>query len=95
MMATELLAKALKSIGGLEEFKRRREEFSRDLAFIENNRGSLLKEYEEQWIAVYGSKVVAHGRDYSKVLFELEREGMPVGQIPIKFLSNRKIRALY
>ncbi len=94
-MATDLLKKALKSIGGLEEFNRKREQFRCDLAFIDNNRESLLEDYNEQWVAVYRSEIVAHGKDYNNVLSELEKKDMPVGLIPIKYLSRHKILALY
>jgi hypothetical protein len=94
-MATGLLEKALKSVGGVEESKRKREEFRRDLAFIEENREKLLKDHNESWVAVYNSEVVAHGKDYNNVLSQLERRGMPVGQIPIRYLSEHKVFALY
>jgi hypothetical protein len=54
-----------------------------------------LKDYNESWVAVYNSKVVAHGKDYDNVLSELERKGMPVDQIPIRYLSEHKVFALY
>lgn len=94
-MAIELLDKALKSVGGAEESRRKREEFRRDLAFIEENREKLLEDYNERWVAVYKSKVVAHGRSYNNVLSQLERGDMPVGQIPIRYLSKHKVFALY
>jgi hypothetical protein len=94
-MATGLLGKALKSVGGVEESRRKREEFRRDLAFIEKNRETLLNDYNESWVAVYNSEVVAHGKDYNNILSELERRGMPVGQIPIRYLSKHKVFALY
>lgn len=94
-MTDTLLEKALKSVGGLDEFKRKREQFSRDLAFIDENRDKLLENYNENWVAIYNSEVVAHGKDYNNVLSQLEKKGMPVGQIPIKFLSTHKVFALY
>lgn len=94
-MATKLLEKALESVGGRGEFRRKREEFRRDLAFIEENRKKLLKSYNESWVAVYNSEVVAHGKDYNNVLAQLERSGMPVDQIPIRYLSKHKVFALY
>jgi ribosomal protein L20 len=94
-MTTELLEKALESVGGAEEFKRKREEFRRDLAFIEENREKLFREYINSWVAVYNSEVVAHGKNYGNVLSQLEKNNMPVGQIPIRYLSKHKIFALY
>ena len=94
-MASGLVDKVLETAGGLEEFKRRREQFRHDLAFIEENREELLKKYAENWIAVYKSQVVAHGKSYNSILSFLERNDMPVGQIPIRYLSKHKVFALY
>ncbi len=94
-MTTKLLEKALNSAGGLEEFKRKRDQFSRDLAFIDENRDKLLEDYGENWVAVYELKVIAHGKHYNNVLSQLERNNMPVGQIPIRYLSKHKVFALY
>lgn len=94
-MTTKLLEEALKSVGGLEEFKRKREQFSRDLAFIDENREKLLEDYNDKWVAVYKSEIVANGKDYNNVLSHLERNNMPVEQIPIRYLSKHKVFALY
>jgi len=94
-MTNIALERALESVGGLEEFKRRREQFSQDLAFIQKNKDELLEKYNETWIAVHKSNVVAHGKDYNNVLSQLERQNMPVGEIPIRFLSAHKVLALY
>ena len=94
-MTTKLLKQALASVGGLEEFKRKREQFSQDLAFIDKNRGKLLEDYNKNWVAVYKSKIVAYGKDYNNVLSKLEAKDMPVEQIPIRYLSKHKVFALY
>lgn len=94
-MSTGLLDKALKSVGGTEEFKRKRDEFGKDLAFINDNRDKLFKDYDEKWIAVYKSKIIAHGKDYDSVLSQLEKNDMPVEQIPIRYLSKHKVFTLY
>ena len=73
-MATELLEKALASVGGLEKYKQIRKQFSEDLAFINDNRDWLLRDYDENWIAVYKSQIIAHGKDYNNVLSQLEKK---------------------
>ena len=94
-MTPKLLEKALKSAGGLEEFKRKSDQFSRDLAFIDENRDKLLKDYDEKWVAVYESKVVAYGKHYNNVLSQLERNDLSEEQVVIKFLSSREAITLY
>ena len=94
-MPTNLLEKAIESVGGTEAFKQKREQFSIDLNYISEHKSKLLKDYNERWVAVYQSKVVAHGKDYNRVLAQLEKENLPVEQIPIRYLSKRKFYALY
>jgi len=94
-MAGGLLEKVIESAGGLEEFKRKREQFRQDLAFIEENKEKLLEDYDENWIAAYKSKIVAHGKDYNSVLSYLQKNNMPIDQIPIRYISKHKVFALY
>ncbi len=94
-MTSTLLEQALESAGGLKEFKRKRNQFRRDLAFIEENRTKLLKNYDESWVAVYKNEIIAHDRDYNNVLAYLEKNNMPSGQIPIRYISKHKVFALY
>lgn len=94
-MPSKLLDKALKSVGGLEEFKRRGDQFRQDLAFIDENREKLLEQYNETWVAAHKCKIVAHGKDYNKVLSRLQMDKLPVDHIPIRYLSKQKVFALY
>lgn len=94
-MATKLLKQALKSVGGLEEFKRKRDQFSRDLAFFDENRDKLLEDYKQRWVAVYESEIVAHSKHYNNVISQLERSDLPVEQLVIRFISAHKVMALY
>lgn len=94
-MSSGLLDKALESVGGLEEFKRKMQQFSQDLAFIDEKRDKLLKLYDENWIAVYKSEVVAHSKDYSDVLAQVREKGLSTEQVVIKFLSSRKVVTLF
>ena len=94
-MPNELLDKALESVGGLEGFKRTGEQFKQDLAFIDEHREELLAHYNERWVAVYKGEVVGYGRHYNRILAGLQRLNLPVDQIPIRYLSKRKVFALY
>jgi hypothetical protein len=94
-MTTELLEKVLESVGGEKEFERKRVEFKRDLAFIEENKEELLGKYINRWVAVYNSEVVAHSKHYGDVISQLERANKPVDQIPIRYISKYDVFALY
>ena len=94
-MATKLLQKALESVGGLEKYKEIRRQFSEDLAFIDDNGEKLLEDYDETWIAVYKSQIIARGKNYNNVLSQVEKQDLPVGQVPIRYLSRYKVFTLY
>jgi hypothetical protein len=94
-MTTKLLEKALKSAGGLEEFKRKRDQFNRNLAFINENTDKLLEDYGDCWVAVYDHKIVAHGKHYNNILSQIRGKGLPVEQTVTRFVSSREVIALY
>lgn len=94
-MTTKLLEKALQSAGGLEEFKQKRDQFNNDLAYFDKNQKKFLESYDENWIAVYNSKVVAYSKHYYNMLAQIEKGGFPDGQLVIKYMSKRDIIALY
>jgi len=94
-MASGLLDKALESAGGLEEFRRKMAQFREDLAFIDDNRKELLKRHDENWIAVYKRKVVAHSEQYDDVITQINEKGLPNEEVVIKFLSSRKVVTLF
>lgn len=94
-MTTKLMQKALESVGGLEKYREIRKQFSEDLAFIDDNRDKLLEDYNEYWLAVYKSQIIAHGKNYNNVLSQVEKRDLPVGQVPIRYLSKRKVFTLY
>lgn len=94
-MTPKILEKVLKSAGGLEEFKQKRDQFSHDLAYFDKNQGKLLEIYNENWVAVYKSEVVAHSKRYNDILAQIEKRGLPEEQLVIKFISSREVIALY
>jgi len=90
-----LLEKALKSAGGLDEFKRKRDQFYHDLAYFDKKQEELIEKYNENWIAIYKSEVVAHRKGYNDILTQIEKMGLPEEQLVIKFISSRDVIALY
>jgi len=90
-----LLDKALGSVGGKEEFERKSRQYSESVHFIDAGRKELLKEYDGNWIAVYESNVVAHGRKYDDVVKTIRQKGLPIEEIALKFLSSRRMMTLF
>lgn len=90
-----LLERAIKSTGGKEEFQRKSQQYSESVFYIDKYREKLLGKYDNNWIAVYDSRVVAHAKKYQDVAKEIERKGIPADESVIKFLSSRKIVTLF
>jgi len=93
--SSSLLDKALNSAGGREEFERKYQQYSESVSFIDKYRGELLRKYDGNWIAVYNSKVVAHGEKYDNVAKEIEQKGLPIEEVAIKFVSSRRVMTLF
>ena len=94
-MATPLFDKAIKSAGGKEEFQKKFEQYKESVASIEANRDELLKKYDNEWIAVYNRKVVAHAKKLQELIQKVEPTGLPTNEVLIEFISSRKVLTLY
>jgi len=96
-MATggRLLDKALNAAGGREAFDRKFRQYEESVSFIDRNREELLKKYDDKWVVVYNAKVVADGEKYEDVARKIHREGLPIEEVVIKFLTSRKMLTLF
>lgn len=94
-MTTKSKSAALKSIGGIQEFQRQFRQYSQSVDYIDRDRRKLLKDYDNQWVAVYDSKVIAHGKKYGDVVKIIEQRKFPIEQVALKRLSSRKRITLY
>jgi hypothetical protein len=69
-----------------EELKRF-EQFEEDMLWIEREFDNLQARYPDEFIAVYRSKVIAHGADHSKVIAQTRAvAATDVSEIAIKFI---------
>lgn len=94
-MTTKSKSAALKSIGGIQEFQRQFRQYSQSVDYIDRDRRKLLKDYDNQWVAVYGSKVIAHAKRYNDVVRIIAQKKFPIGQVALKHLSSRRRITLY
>ncbi|MFC2018623.1 DUF5678 domain-containing protein [Chloroflexota bacterium] len=86
---------ALKSIGGKKELQRQFRQYSLSVNYIDRDRRKLLRNYDNKWVAVYDSKLVAHGKTYNDVIKTIGKKGLPIGQVALKFISSRRRMTLY
>ena len=96
-MATDIkmLNMALRSVGGEKAFIKKHQLYRQNVLYIDNNRSQLLKKYNENWIAVYDEKVIAFGAEYREVVNHINEQHIPIEEVVIKFLSNRKLLTLF
>lgn len=94
-MATKSKSAALKSIGGIQELQRQHRQYSQSIDYIDRDRLNLLKSYDNHWVAVFDSKVIAHSLKYDDVLKAIEKKKIPLNQVALKHLSSRRRITLY
>ncbi|MBA7518495.1 hypothetical protein ES705_10565 [subsurface metagenome] len=90
-----LLDKALHAVGGKDEFDRKFRQYGESVSFIDKNAEQLLKQFDESWLAVYNSKIVAHDKKYENIEKEIIQKGLPLDEVVIKYLTNRKMLTLF
>ena len=64
------------------------EHFDRDTAYFEKHREELLRRFPDQWVAVYGERLVGAGPDRDALVRELRARGVPVEHTCIDLLET-------
>ena len=64
--------------------------FTHDSEYCEAHYHELLETYPERWIAIYKLEIVGVDADYKQLLNDLERQGLPLGQVLTRFLTNEE-----
>ena len=90
-----LKEKAIESAGGMAEFKRKSEQYSGNLRFLESQKSELIKTHDGEWIAIYNSSLVASNKNLSNLLKLLGKQGAPEEEVLIQYLSSENILTLY
>ena len=55
--------------------------FHRDVVYYQVHREELLKEYPEQWVAIFNEQVVGASPDYDQVLDQVQAKHIAVGRV--------------
>ena len=92
---SKLIDEVLDSTGGREEFVRKSGQYSNSVSFAYNNREELREKYGGNWIAVHHSEVVAHAKEYHDLENKVKQRKLPVEEVVIKFMSNRRVMTLF
>ena len=81
----EIIGDPQKIHDSLEEFRKSTE------LFCTPQYHKLLEKYPDQWIAVTGGKVEAHGDSYEAVLQTVREKGLPRDSMIIEFIATDPI----
>jgi hypothetical protein len=65
------------------------ERFRADALYVEQHRAELLKRFLEHWVAVYNQDVVASAKSPADLVTELERRGIPPGDVVHEYLTQQ------
>lgn len=95
VVTDKLIEEALNSTGGKDQFARQYQQYSNSVLFIDEHRQELLKKHDDEWIAVYNSKVLASSKKYDVLVRKVSRLKLPIKEAVIKFISSRKVVTLF
>ncbi len=72
----------------MQERRKGLERFKKDMDYYEAHRDKLLKEYPEQWVAIFNEDVVDTAPDPDQLLDELRKQGIPTEHVFIQHLTR-------
>lgn len=61
-----------------------------DALYLEENRAELLRRYPERWIAIYNRQVVGAAKDPGRLIRQLDRKGIPPGDVVREYLTEKE-----
>ena len=63
--------------------------FRRDVDYYQAHQEELLKQYPEQWVAIFNEQVVGAAADYYQVLDQVQAKRISVGRVFIERLTTK------
>ena len=70
------------------------EQFKKDTLFLDANRVAWSVEYPDQWVVVFGEKLVGVGEKAKDALSAAEEKGAPRAHVAIRYLSSKPVRTI-
>lgn len=65
------------------------ERFKRDIDYYESHREELLKQYPEQWVAIFNEQVAGADTDFDRLLTVLDERRVPSERALIKRVTAK------
>ena len=63
--------------------------FHQNVEYFQMHREELLKQYPEQWVAVFDEGIVGADPDYEHLLDELQAKHVPLGKVFIQRATDK------
>lgn len=73
----------------MHELQAELQRFKQDTQYYEAHREDLLKQYPEQWVAIFNQQVVGAAPDFDQLLRALEHSGIPAEQALIEHVTYK------
>jgi hypothetical protein len=80
---------AIKSAGGKEELSRKFNEYCDNDLYINENLTELLKSYNEKWIAIYDSELVASSSTFISIIKNIKEKNYSLDDVHIQFITQK------
>lgn len=64
-------------------------EFVEDSKYLHENYNIILKDYDQQYIAIKNKEIVAHSKDISRFKEQLEAKGIKVGSVASELIRDK------
>jgi len=84
------LARQLKDITTNNKLTESTMVISESQDFIYAHRDELVKQYPDQWIAVYRKDIVGHHKDLLSLVRKLRASGVPLQHVALEMLSREQ-----
>jgi len=66
------------------------ERYRIDTSYLEEHRAELLSRYPGRWVAIYNQEVVGADKDPRRLIRQLERKGIPPGEVVREYLTDKE-----
>jgi len=90
MISMDEFVRKLKSIAAQSKLRETATVFEQSYSYVDSNREKLLKQYPNQWIAVFKDQVIAADEDLRNLVNTLRRSGTQLEQVAVELLTSEQ-----
>ena len=66
------------------------ERFKGNVRYFETNYSALVKQFPNEWVAIFNQSIILHDRSYIRVLKSLRGLGVNTGHAYVQFLETKQ-----